>query len=117
MSQDHWHRFGLGGRRYHCSVALFTGVFVYPTIKWKDCAGAFRRAFRNSAMVFIIIAASGPFSWLLTSLGAISDLESWLMGLAGSPFLFILAIMLFIFFAWDGNGFCGQYHHCWSGFG
>jgi tripartite ATP-independent transporter DctM subunit len=78
-------------------VALFTGVFVYRTIKWKDCTGAFRRAFRNSAMVFIIIAASGPFSWLLTSLGAISDLESWLMGLAGSPILFILAIMLFIF--------------------
>ena len=78
-------------------VALFTGVFVYRTIKWKDCTGAFRRAFRNSAMVFIIIAASGPFSWLLTSLGAISDLEGWLMGLAGSPILFILAIMLFIF--------------------
>ena len=48
-------------------------------------------------MVFIIIAASGPFSWLLTSLGAISDLEGWLMGLADSPILFILAIMLFIF--------------------
>jgi tripartite ATP-independent transporter DctM subunit len=78
-------------------VALFTGVFIYRTIKWKDCTGAFRRAFRNSAMVFIIIAASGPFSWLLTSMGAISDLESWLMGLAGSPLLFILAIMLFIF--------------------
>ncbi len=63
-------------------VALFTGVFVYRTIKWKDCTGAFRRAFRNSAMVFIIIAASGPFSWLLTSLGAIGDLEAWLLGLA-----------------------------------
>ena len=78
-------------------VALFTGVFVYRTIKWKECTGAFRRAFRNSAMVFIIIAASGPFSWLLTSLGAIRDLESWLLGLADSPFTFILALILFIF--------------------
>ena len=48
-------------------------------------------------MVFIIIAASGPFSWLLTSLGAINDLESWLLGLADSPVIFILAVMLFIF--------------------
>jgi TRAP-type C4-dicarboxylate transport system permease large subunit len=48
-------------------------------------------------MVFIIIAASGPFSWLLTSLGAIRDLESWLLGLADSPFTFILALILFIF--------------------
>ncbi len=71
-------------------VALFTGVFVYRTIKWKDCTGAFRRAFRNSAMVFI-------FSWLLTSLGAIGDLETWLLGLADSPILFILAVILFIF--------------------
>ena len=78
-------------------VALFTGVFVYRTIKWKECSGAFRRAFRNSAMVFIIIAASGPFSWLLTSLGAINDLEGWLLGLTDSPVIFILAIMLFIF--------------------
>ena len=78
-------------------VALFTGVFVYRTIKWKDCTGAFRRAFRNSAMVFIIIAASGPFSWLLTSLGAIGDLETWLLGLADSPILFVLALILFIF--------------------
>ena len=78
-------------------VALFTGVFVYRTIKWKECTGAFRRAFRNSAMVFIIIAASGPFSWLLTSLGAIRDLESWLLSLADSPFTFILALILFIF--------------------
>ena len=78
-------------------VALFTGVFVYRTIKWKDCTGAFRRAFRNSAMVFIIIAASGPFSWLLTSLGAIGDLENWLLSLTGSPIIFILAVILFIF--------------------
>ena len=78
-------------------VALFTGVFVYKTIKWTECSGAFRRAFRNSAMVFIIIAASGPFSWLLTSLGAISDLENWLLSLTGSPILFILALILFIF--------------------
>ena len=78
-------------------VALFTGVFVYRTIKLKECSSAFRRAFRNSAMVFIIIAASGPFSWLLTSLGAIGDLENWLLGMVDSPILFILALMLFIF--------------------
>lgn len=78
-------------------VALFTGVFVYRTIKFKECSSAFRRAFRNSAMVFIIIAASGPFSWLLTSLGAIGDLENWLLGMVDSPILFILALMLFIF--------------------
>jgi len=78
-------------------VALFTGVFVYRTIKWKECSGAFRRAFRNSAMVFIIIAASGPFSWLLTSLGAISDLENWLLA-SRAPLLFSYLHLSFLFF-------------------
>ena len=47
-------------------------------------------------MVFIIIAASGPFSWLLTSLGAINDLEQWLLGYTHNPLLFILVLVIFI---------------------
>ena len=78
------------------TIALFVGIFIYRTITWENCKGAFVRAFRNSAMVFIIIAASGPFSWLLTSLGAINDLEQWLLGYTHSPLLFILMLVLFI---------------------
>lgn len=78
------------------TIALFVGVFIYRTITWDNCKSAFIRAFRNSAMVFIIIAASGPFSWLLTSLGAINDLEQWLLGYSHNPLLFILMLVLFI---------------------
>jgi len=78
------------------TIALFVGLFIYRTITWENFKGAFIRAFRNSAMVFIIIAASGPFSWLLTSLGAITDLEQWLLGYANNPLLFILVLVLFI---------------------
>ena len=78
------------------TIALFVGLFVYRTITWTNCKSAFVRAFRNSAMVFIIIAASGPFSWLLTSLGAINDLEQWLLGYTYSPFMFALVLVLFI---------------------
>jgi TRAP-type C4-dicarboxylate transport system permease large subunit len=78
------------------TIALFVGLFIYKTITWENCKGAFIRALRNSAMVFIIIAASGPFSWLLTSLGAISDLEQWLLSYSHNPLLFILALVLFI---------------------
>jgi tripartite ATP-independent transporter DctM subunit len=78
------------------TIALFVGLFIYKTITWENCKGAFIRAFRNSAMVFIIIAASGPFSWLLTSLGAITDLEQWLLSYTHSPLLFILVLVMFI---------------------
>lgn len=78
------------------TIALFVGLFVYRTITWSNCKGAFIRAFRNSAMVFIIIAASGPFSWLLTSLGAINDLEQWLLSYTHNPLIFALVLVAFI---------------------
>ena len=78
-------------------IALFVGLFVYRTITWANCKGAFMRAFRNSATVFIIIAAAGPFSWLLTSLGAIKELEEWLLGYTHNPLLFALVLCLFIY--------------------
>lgn len=79
------------------TIALFVGLFIYRTITWTSCTSAFVRAFRNSAMVFIVIAASGPFSWLLTSLGAINELEQWLLSYAEDPLMFALVLVLFIF--------------------
>ncbi len=78
------------------TIALFVGLFIYRTITWNNCKSAFVRAFRNSAMVFIIIAASGPFSWLLTSLGAINELEQWLLSYTYNPLLFALVLVMFI---------------------
>lgn len=78
------------------TIALLVGLFIYRTITWSNCKGAFVRAFRNSAMVFIIIAASGPFSWLLTSLGAINELEQWLLSYTYNPLLFALVLVAFI---------------------
>lgn len=72
------------------------GLFLYCTITWNNCKSAFVRAFRNSAMVFIIIAAAVPFSWLLTSLGAISQLEEWLHSYTYNPFRFAMVLVIFI---------------------
>ncbi len=79
------------------ATALLVGIFVYKAITWENCKGAFVRAFRTSATVFIIIAAAGPFSWLLTSLGAIKELEVWLLGFADNPLLFAFVIVSFIY--------------------
>ena len=79
------------------TIALVVGLFIYRTITWVNCKSAFMRAFRNSAMVFIIIAASGPFSWLLTSLGAITQIEGWLLSFADNPIVFALVLVIFIY--------------------
>jgi len=79
------------------TISLFVGLFVYRTINFSNTVSAFNRAFRNSASVFIIIAASGPFSWLLTSLGALGQLEEFLLRYANNPFIFALVLITFIY--------------------
>ncbi len=78
-------------------TAFLVGLFVYRTITWNNFKGALTRAFRTSASVFIIIAAAGPFSWLLTSLGAINDLETWMLTYKDQPLLFAFILVGFIF--------------------
>lgn len=78
-------------------TALLVGIFVYKAITWENCRGAFIRAFRTSATVFIIIAAAGPFSWLLTTLGAIKALEVWLLSYSANPYIFALVLVSFIY--------------------
>ena len=79
-------------------VALLLGAFVYRTVTWSSVVQAFIRAFRTSAIVFIILSAAGPFSWLLTVLGAIDLLSTWLLSYAESPILFATVLVLFIYF-------------------
>ena len=79
------------------TISLLVGLFVYRTINFSNTVSAFNRAFRNSASVFIIIAASGPFSWLLTSLGALGQLEEFLLSYANNPFIFALVLITFIY--------------------
>ena len=79
------------------TISLLVGLFVYRTINFSNTLSAFNKAFRNSASVFIIIAASGPFSWLLTSLGALGQLEEFLLGYSGNLFIFAIVLISFIY--------------------
>jgi len=74
-------------------VAFVVGKFLYRSLSLADVGGAFRRAVRLSASVFVVIAASGPFAWLLAKFGTIAALEHWLMGFAASPVLFVIVLV------------------------
>jgi tripartite ATP-independent transporter DctM subunit len=75
------------------AAALFVGAVLYGGLRLTDLAGAFVRTVRLSASVFIVIAASGPFSWLLAKFGTIATLEQWLSGFAGSPVMFVVVLV------------------------
>ena len=77
-------------------MAFIVGMFFYRTLTWRDFFKATNTAVRTSASVFIIIAAAGPFGWMLSRLGALNFLEEWLLSFSASPVLFILALLGFI---------------------
>jgi tripartite ATP-independent transporter DctM subunit len=80
-------------------VAFAVGTLIYRGMTLSGLTNAFGRALRLSASVFIIIAAAGPLSWLLTRIGTLQLLQDWLVNLSGSPVLFVLALIGLILIA------------------
>jgi tripartite ATP-independent transporter DctM subunit len=79
-------------------AALISGV-VYRTLDRSNLRSVLAKSVEMTASVFIIIAAAGPFSWLLNRIGALQGLSDWLTGFAGNRVLFITALVGFIFVA------------------
>jgi len=77
-------------------VAAIIGTVVYRTLNSKGIYAAFVRSVRLTSSIFIILAASGPFSWFLNRIGALKGLDHWLTGFAGNPLLFSVILVLLI---------------------
>lgn len=77
-------------------TAFLLGLFVYRSVDAEILLGAITRAFKTAAAVFIIIAAAGPFSWLLTRLGTLKFVEEFMLGYTETPFMFAVILILLI---------------------
>ena len=71
-------------------VAAAIGIFLYKSLTWREFGRTVTHTVKITSSVFFILAASGPFSWLLNRIGALQGLESWFMGYTGSPVTFTL---------------------------
>ena len=82
-----------------CGLAFILGKFVYKSLTWAQLWQALTRTVHLTAAIFIIIAAAGPFSWLLTRLGALQGLETWLVGFDDNIALFMLVFLAIVLVA------------------
>ncbi len=80
-------------------IATLIGFLAYRSLSLRRVWTVLGRSVRLSASVFIIIAAAGPFSWLLNRVGALTGLADWLGGYAGNKLLFVTAFVGFILVA------------------
>jgi len=80
-------------------VAALISAVAYRTLNRSNVRSVLTKSVEMTASVFIIIAAAGPFSWLLNQIGALQGLGEWLTGFAGDRVMFITALVGFIFVA------------------
>jgi len=79
--------------------SLFLGVIVYRTLNFKDLYQILVDANQTTAIVMLIIAFAGLFSWAGSTIGILDVLANSLIGASDSSWVILLLINLLIFIA------------------
>lgn len=81
---------------------LFVGLVVHRSISWRDLYSIFREAAEISAVITIILASAGIFSYAINTLGVADPLASWVkaagLGSLGTLALVLLALLIISMF-------------------
>ncbi|TAD88742.1 MAG: TRAP transporter large permease [Alphaproteobacteria bacterium] len=77
--------------------ALIVGVVIHREITWPILLKAVEKSVISSAVIMMIIAMAGLFSYLLNRQGVPDAIGEWLVATFQSPALFMLAVNLFLF--------------------
>jgi len=76
--------------------AVFVSVFVYRELTWKDIWAITRETALLSAKIFIIVAASAAFSWILTAEAVPQKMVAVIDGLGLAPVMVLVMINLIV---------------------
>ena len=76
--------------------AVFVSVFIYRELTWKDIWAITRETALLSAKVFIIVAASGVFSWILTAEAVPQKMVSLIEAYQLTPVMVLLMINIIL---------------------
>jgi C4-dicarboxylate transporter DctM subunit len=78
------------------AVAVVYGLVVslalYRDITWRDLPQMLLRALRTSAVVMLIIGATGALAWLVTAEQVAVQLAAWVTSVAHEPWQFLLLV-------------------------
>lgn len=81
-----------------CVYAIVVVAFVYREMSLSEVLESAGRSMVLTAQVFIIVAAAGVFSWLLTVNGVPQALVAWVLNLKLEVWSVLLAINVFLLF-------------------
>jgi len=76
--------------------ALFAGLAVYRTLRWRMLPGILARSALMTASVLIIVGMSAAFAWVLTVSRVPQHLTEWIVAMELTPLAFLFAVNLLL---------------------
>jgi C4-dicarboxylate transporter DctM subunit len=71
---------------------LLISLFLYKDITWRDLPPIILKAFQTSAVVLLVIGATGCLAWLITVEQVAMQLSQWVQSVAHEPWVFLLLL-------------------------
>jgi C4-dicarboxylate transporter DctM subunit len=71
---------------------LVVSMVVYRDLKWRDLPQMLLRSLRTSAVVMLIIGATGALAWLITAEQVAVQLAAWMTAVASRQWEFLLLV-------------------------
>lgn len=75
-----------------CVYALLVGFFVYRDLKYRDLGNLFFSTARTSGVILFLLAAAGPFSWLLNESHMAIRVAEMILGVSDNPLVVLFTI-------------------------
>ncbi|MEN5081613.1 TRAP transporter large permease [Bosea sp. TWI1241] len=80
-----------------CVYALIVGIVIYRDLQLRSLGEVFFSAGRTSAVILFLLAAAGPFSWLLNESHIATQISQAILSLSDNPLVILLIVNLMLF--------------------
>lgn len=75
-----------------CVYALVVGIFIYRDLKIRELGEVFYSAGKISAVILFLLAAAGPFAWLMSESHIAAKISQAILGVSSEPLVVLLVV-------------------------
>jgi len=79
-----------------CLYAVAVGLLIYRGLRWRDLGLLLYAAGRTSAVVLFLLAAAGPFAWLLNEVHIAQAISQAILGISTHHLVVLLVVNLLL---------------------
>ena len=80
-----------------CVYALVVGMVIYRDLNVRELGQVFYSAGKTSAVILFLLAAAGPFSWLLNESHIATRISQGILSISENPLIVLLVVNIMLF--------------------